>query len=159
MSWTLAALGLSVMLVACASPYGEAESIPLPERTRETTVSETEPAVAESEPAAPPAQVIAGPPSSIAFSWNRVSATAEYSFDVLTKDGTLVGPCISVDWIHRRVTTTFRGTCPSSDAHRTIAMTNIDAFQLCSAENGDWPHATCTKVVWDGVSATVTFDN
>jgi hypothetical protein len=38
-------------------------------------------------------------------------------------------------------------------------MSNVKAFQLCSAENGDWPHATCTKVEWDGVSANVTFDN
>jgi hypothetical protein len=158
MSRTLAALGLSAMLVACASsPYGEEESIALPERTRETTVNETEPAVAAIP--APPAPVVAASPSSIAFSWNRVSATAEYSLDVFTKDGVLVGPCISVDWIHRRLTTTFRGTCPSSDAHRTMAMPNVDAFQLCSAENGDWPHATCTKVDWDGVSADVAFDN
>ena len=137
----MAALGVSAMLVACASPYGEADSIPLPERTGETTAQQTTQKKTVETPAeatkpetdAPLAQVVAGPPSSIAFTWNEVSPTAEYSLDVLRKDGVLVAPCISVEWIHRELTTTFRGACPSSDAYPTIAMTDIEGFQLCSA--------------------------
>lgn len=178
MSGLVATLGV---LAGCATAYGDADPpVPSPAaegRDKSETSGTSEPdaksvtsELAKNTPspspdsaakpaAAPTKTTVAAPPASIAFSWNRVSATAEYSLDVILEDRTTIGPCIGVTWIHRKLSTTFRGNCPSSDAHPTVAMDQIDGFQLCWAENDDWKNAECTHVVWDGSSSTVTFDN
>lgn len=185
-SWLLT-LGLVIgvgMLVGCATPYGETEPA---EVTAAVTSDRTEPkkksahvedsskvseandtseandpsttsGSAATPTASPTKTTVTAAPASVSFSWNRVNEKAEYSLDLLLKDRTTVGPCIGVTWIHQDLSTTFRGNCPSSEASPSVAMSDIDGFQLCWAEDDDWKHATCTHVVWDGTSSTVTFD-
>ena len=95
-------------------------------------------------------------PSSVSFTWNRVTPTAQYSFDVLPTGEAWVGPCVSVDYIERRLTLTFSGDCLRPGT--TVAMSDIQDFRVCWAENGNWPAAHCSSANWDGSSADVSID-
>lgn len=167
----LFALGLSTILVGCAQPYGEepasaseasSEAAPSKATSVKSKEAPTQPVEIAASPVGagdevPPAPEPSGP--KVVFTWNKASETASYSFDVFLKDGTWIGPCISVQYIGKDLTTTFDGACPSSMKYPTVALADVDDFMLCSAEDNDWQHPTCTHAYWDGESMSVSFDN
>lgn len=97
-------------------------------------------------------------PSTLAFAWNEVSPTAEYSLDAMLKTGEMVGPCIGAPILGRELSLEgFSGKCTS--AERVLPLDTIMDFRICYAENDDWAHCKCKLANWDGKSSAITFDN
>lgn len=90
-----------------------------------------------------------GTPPFVDLTWNEKQTGAQYSIDVQRRDtGAWIGPCIGVTSVDRALAWTYSGRCvtPGID----VALSNISAFRLCSAVNGDWAHATCGSTTYDG---------
>lgn len=170
----LLVLGLLTMLVGCAEPYGEdGTSQPVAEQPLKTpsagdkavrskeaprqAVETTDPTPAPAKPSVSSAATVAA--SGYVLTWSRASEAARYSLDVFLKDGTWIGPCVATEYIGKELTVTFEGECPSSPEHPSVDASDIDDFMMCSAENNDWQHPTCTRAHWDGVSTRITIEN
>jgi GH43 family beta-xylosidase len=88
------------------------------------------------------------------LNWSEEETGAQYSIDIQRRDtGAWIAPCIGVNTVNRSLSGTYSGRCvtPGID----VAISNIRAFQVCSAVNGDWAHARCGSVPYDGKSMHV----
>lgn len=114
--------------------------------------AEAEPAEATTDGGPPPAK-----PTSLTISWNRVTPTADYSFDVMLRDGRLIGPCVDAAAVKKELSLVYSGKCtsPKIDA----PLQDVRDVRICSAENGVWTNAICTDAHWDGVSSSVKIKN
>jgi len=101
----------------------------------------------------------------VLVTWNGVPST-EASLDVVLTNDRTIGPCVGVevlrDEVARKVSDglgyVFTGECVSP--HITPNADEIVAFQVCSAKNGDWAHASCTRsAAWDHTNKQVHIDN
>lgn len=97
------------------------------------------------------------PPSSINVKWSKKSDTAEYSFDLVTKGGTLIGPCINSITVQKHLSQRFDGVC--TDQNQTVAISDVGQVRVCWTEGGDWSKASCAAAVYDGTSSEVTINN
>ncbi|CAF1216587.1 unnamed protein product [Rotaria sordida] len=73
----------------------------------------------------------------------------QYSVDVVKKDGSSVGPCISVVRIGATLETTYVGICPDS-GNQLVDKGDIAAFRLFYSRNNIW--RDFVEVKYDGVS-------
>lgn len=122
------------------------------------------PGVAAAAAAAAPAQSSETLPApsenaltSVNVSWNRISPTAEYSLDLLLKNGDLIAPCVDEYKIGTTLSYGFAGSCVSPKI--PVKMSDVRDFRICSAENNDWARAVCTDAKWDGTSGSVKIEN
>jgi hypothetical protein len=101
----------------------------------------------------------------VLVTWNGV-ASSEASLDVVLTGGRTIGPCVGVevlrDEFQRKVSNglgyLFNGECVSP--HLTPPADEIVAFQVCTARNGDWASAKCTRSApWNHTPSTVHIDN
>jgi hypothetical protein len=101
----------------------------------------------------------------VLVTWNGVPG-AEASLDVILTGGRTIAPCVAVDVLRdefrRKVSDglgySFSGTCVSP--HITPAPEEIVAFQVCTARNGNWQAATCTRSApWNHASGAVHIQN
>ncbi|MCY1033439.1 family 43 glycosylhydrolase [Corallococcus sp. BB11-1] len=81
--------------------------------------------------------------------WSELQTTAQYSIDVQRRDtGAWIGPCIGVASVNKSLAWTYQGRCDTPGIN--VAPSNIQAFRICSAVNGDWAHARCGAAAYDG---------
>ncbi|RKH20659.1 glycoside hydrolase [Corallococcus praedator] len=81
--------------------------------------------------------------------WNELQTPAQYSIDVQRRDtGAWIGPCIGVASVNKSLAWTYQGRCDTPGIN--VAPSNIQAFRICSAVNGDWAHARCGAAAYDG---------
>ncbi|MFY1832311.1 glycoside hydrolase, partial [Myxococcus fulvus] len=74
---------------------------------------------------------------------------AQYSIDVQRRDtGAWIGPCIGVGAVNKSLSWTYRGRCDTPGLD--VPYSNIQAFRICSAVNGDWARARCGATPYDG---------
>lgn len=100
----------------------------------------------------------------VLVTWNGLTGS-EASLDVVLKDGRVIGPCVGVDVLRdeyrRKISDglgyVFTGACVTPGI--TPKSSDIDAFQLCTAENDDWARATCTSTKWNHTRQTVKIEN
>jgi hypothetical protein len=101
----------------------------------------------------------------VLVTWNGIP-NAEASLDVILTNGRTIGPCIAVDVLRdefRRKLSDglgymFTGECVSPRI--TPKADEIVAFQLCTAFDGDWARARCTRSApWDHTNKRVHIDN
>lgn len=101
----------------------------------------------------------------VLVTWNGVDGT-EASFDVVLKNGHIIGPCASVDVLRAQFQSGqsdglgygFDGSCPSNNEQP--AAGDIKSFRICSARNNDWANATCTESApWNHTNAAVHINN
>jgi GH43 family beta-xylosidase len=78
--------------------------------------------------------------------WSRIPG-AQYSVDLVTKDGTVVGPCIAVGRIGTATTTRYRGICPDGGDVR-VEKSEVAAFRVYHSTDGTWTQFT--DVAYDG---------
>jgi hypothetical protein len=85
------------------------------------------------------------------LSWSEEETTAQYSIDVQRRDtGAWIGPCIGVTAVNKSLSWTYQGRCDTPGIN--VPYSNIQAFRICSAVNGDWAHARCGATAYDGRS-------
>jgi hypothetical protein len=84
--------------------------------------------------------------------WNELTTGMEYSLDVQRKDGTWQAPCIGAAVLGTAREHTFAGTCGGDVS---IAPTNIQAFRVCAALDGEWQSARCGTTAYDGAAGFV----
>lgn len=101
----------------------------------------------------------------VLVTWNGI-ANREASLDVILTNNRTIGPCIAVDVIRdefkRKVSDglgyRFTGECVSPRI--TPNPADIVAFQVCTAANDDWAHASCTRSGnWNHANGTIHIDN
>lgn len=78
--------------------------------------------------------------------WSRVPG-AQYSVDVVTKDGTVIGPCIAVGRIGSDTSTRYRGICPDGGDAR-VERSEVAAFRVYHSTDGTWTQFT--ELEYDG---------
>lgn len=83
--------------------------------------------------------------------WSRVPG-ASYSLDVVTRDGTVVGPCLSAGRLGTSTSTRFSGICPSH-GDVVVNKSDIAAFRLYSSTDGTW--SQFVDVPYDGIADRV----
>uniref|UniRef100_A0A914XCI7 Endo-1,5-alpha-L-arabinanase A n=1 Tax=Plectus sambesii TaxID=2011161 RepID=A0A914XCI7_9BILA len=89
----------------------------------------------------------------VALRWNELTTGTEYSLDVQHKDGSWVAPCVGDDNLGHQIEYLFNGLC--SDAKTSVPPEDITMFRICSAMSGDWAHARCGAVPYDGKTINV----
>ncbi|GEN12102.1 Glycosyl hydrolases family 43 [Myxococcus fulvus] len=83
------------------------------------------------------------------LSWSEEETQAQYSIDVQRRDtGAWIGPCIGVGAVNKSLSWTYRGRCDTPGLD--VPYSNIQAFRICSAVNGDWARARCGATPYDG---------
>lgn len=83
------------------------------------------------------------------LSWSEEETTAQYSIDVQRRDtGAWIGPCIGVTSVNKSLSWTYLGRCDTPGIN--VPSSNIQAFRICSAVNGDWARARCGATPYDG---------
>ncbi|WP_239469982.1 family 43 glycosylhydrolase [Archangium violaceum] len=88
------------------------------------------------------------------LSWSEEETGAQYSIDIQRRDtGAWIGPCIGVNSVNRSLAWTYSGRCDTPGIN--VAISNITAFRICTAMNGDWAHARCGSTPYDGKSMHV----
>ena len=80
--------------------------------------------------------------------WNQKQAKAEYSLDVQRPDGSWIAPCAGAYVLGHSLGYTYKGSCPT--AGKSLAMSKVKRYRICSAVNNDWKQATCGSVLHDG---------
>ncbi|MHA7633809.1 family 43 glycosylhydrolase [Corallococcus sp. M7] len=81
--------------------------------------------------------------------WSEEETLAQYSIDVQRRDtGAWIGPCIGVGAVNKSLAWTYQGRCDTPGIN--VPFSNIQAFRVCSAVNGDWAHARCGAAAYDG---------
>ncbi|RKH60250.1 glycoside hydrolase family 43 protein [Corallococcus llansteffanensis] len=81
--------------------------------------------------------------------WSEEETAAQYSIDVQRRDtGAWIGPCIGVNSVNKSLAWTYQGRCDTAGIN--VPASNIQAFRICSAVNGDWAHARCGAAAYDG---------
>jgi hypothetical protein len=89
-----------------------------------------------------------GAPAFVDLTWNEKQTGAQYSIDVQRRDtGAWIGPCIGVNSVNKALAWTYSGQCTTPGT--AVALSNISAFRVCSAVNGDWARATCGTTAYD----------
>lgn len=83
-------------------------------------------------------------PGSVAITWNKKSATAEYSLDVQLNNGDFIGPCVGENTLGLDTSYAFDGNCVTPGI--PVDINTIVEFRICWAENNDWPNASCTPL-------------
>lgn len=61
----------------------------------------------------------------------------QYSLDLVRRDGTVVGPCVSVGVLGDATSTRYAGICPSAGDLR-VPKSDILAFRLYASDDGTW---------------------
>ena len=83
--------------------------------------------------------------------WSEEETGAQYSIDVQRRDtGAWIGPCIGVNAVNRSLAWSYQGRCDTPGIN--VPPSNIQAFRICSAVNGDWSRARCGAAAYDGRS-------
>ncbi len=91
------------------------------------------------------------------LSWNSMGPGFQYSLDVITKDGTHIGPCINAKTIQSKTSVTFTGVCTSA-RNKSVPLSSVDSFTLIYTNTGDWVHdAHNTKIKNDPTVSSLTF--
>lgn len=80
----------------------------------------------------------------------------EYSLDIVTRSGEVLGPCINSLIIGRRTSTRYTGICPSLN-DRVISKSDIAAFRVYWSSNGIWG-ANWRQIPYDGYSDDIFLD-
>jgi hypothetical protein len=75
-----------------------------------------------------------------------------YSLDLVLRDGSVVGPCISVGVLDSDRHAAFTGVCPSA-SHRVVEKSKVGAFRLYYSADDTWTRFV--DVAYDGVSDDV----
>jgi GH43 family beta-xylosidase len=83
--------------------------------------------------------------------WTRLTGYS-YSLDVVLRDGTVVGPCLSVAVLGTSNKTVFNGVCASANS-RMVNKGDIAAFRIFYSNNGVW--GAFVETAYDGVSDDV----
>ena len=86
--------------------------------------------------------------NTIDIRWNQLPSY-EYSLDVITKDGTWIGPCIAVGRIGSALGITYMGICPDN-SDRLVDKGDIAAFRLYYSNNSSF--SDYVETPYDGVS-------
>ena len=84
----------------------------------------------------------------IVIQWNERVTGTQYSLDVRRSDGSWIAPCVPSGIIGNSIEYVFDGNCQSSGL--TVSPSDITSIRVCSAINGDWSHAVCGTVSYDG---------
>ena len=83
--------------------------------------------------------------------WSEEETAAQYSIDVQRRDtGAWIGPCIGVNAVNKSLAWSYQGRCDTPGIN--VPPSNIQAFRICSAVNGDWSRARCGAAAYDGRS-------
>jgi hypothetical protein len=82
--------------------------------------------------------------------WSRVG-DARYSLDVVTRDGTVRGPCIGADRVGTATSVRFRGVCPDA-GDVIVPRDEVAAFRVYYSTDGTWSRARSGEVAHDGGS-------
>ncbi len=93
------------------------------------------------------------PTDAVALGWSELATGAEYSLDVQLDNGDWIAPCVGAGTLGSRVELVFEGNC--SSAGQTVAPRDVQAFRICSAEDGNWGMATCGTANYDGAAGFV----
>lgn len=88
----------------------------------------------------------------VTVAWNRLGDANEYSFDVVLRDGTVLGPCINAATIGRRTSVAFTGICPDAN-DRLVHRANVSEFRIYTSTGGPWVQVGSTA--YDGFSDRV----
>jgi GH43 family beta-xylosidase len=83
--------------------------------------------------------------------WTRLSGYS-YSLDLVLRDGSVMGPCISVGFIGTANKAIFSGVCPSAGS-RMVNKGDIAAFRIFYSNNNTW--GPFVETAYDGVSDDV----
>lgn len=78
----------------------------------------------------------------------------DYSLDLVLRDGTVIGPCVSASVIGTSRSVTFGGICPS-DSHQLVEKSRIAAFRVYYSNDGTWSGERSVEVAYDGISDDV----
>lgn len=81
----------------------------------------------------------------------------EYSVDIVTKSGEVIGPCIGASLLGRSSSATYTGICPSA-GDRLIRKGDIAAFRLFWSNNGAWGPHNSREIPYDGSSDQLFWD-
>jgi len=85
------------------------------------------------------------------LNWSEEETAAQYSIDVQRRDtGAWIGPCIGVTAVNKSLSWTYQGRCDTAGIN--VPYSNIQAFRICSAVNGNWAQARCGATPYDGRS-------
>ncbi|WP_246137571.1 family 43 glycosylhydrolase [Myxococcus llanfairpwllgwyngyllgogerychwyrndrobwllllantysiliogogogochensis] len=86
--------------------------------------------------------------------WNKLTGYS-YSLDVVLRDGTVIGPCLSVAVLGQANKTVFDGVCRSA-GDRVVTKGDIAAFRIFYSNNNVW--GPFVERAYDGISDDVTLD-
>ncbi len=89
----------------------------------------------------------------VEVSWNGLGAGRVYSLDVVLRDGSTLGPCISAGRIGQRLGATYTGVCPDA-SDRLVHKAEIQAFRLYTSLGGG-PFTVAGEARFDGYSDSV----
>ncbi|HSC87152.1 MAG TPA: family 43 glycosylhydrolase [Polyangiaceae bacterium] len=85
------------------------------------------------------------------LSWSRLPG-AQYSLDVLTREGVVHGPCVASGRIGNATSRRFEGICPDDDSV-VVPKADVAAFRLFHSTDGNW--GAFVEVPYHGVSDRV----
>ncbi|CAF0728942.1 unnamed protein product [Adineta steineri] len=91
--------------------------------------------------------------NTIDIRWNQLPLH-QYSIDVVRKDGSTIGPCISVNRIGATLATTYTGICPDGN-NILLDKGDISAFRLFYSTSQVWKDFVEAK--YDGVADQFAF--
>lgn len=142
---------------------------PGPPSTEPTTTPDRVPTAPAEEPAPDPvpsttATTPAPPPpapkpivSAVDVRWSRKTTTADYSFDIVTTGGKLIGPCIDTGTVGKNLSVRYSGVCTSPNI--AVPIAEVAQVRVCWTEGGDWANATCAATPYDPTEDDVTIPN
>jgi hypothetical protein len=139
------------------TPVPAAPITPLPAPTSSASPSPTASASTSTSSAPPPPPPPKPTVSAVDVHWSRKSSTAEYSFDIETTAGQLIGPCIDVGTVGQSLSVRYAGVCTSPGLE--VPLTQVAKVRVCWTEGGDWSKASCAAMPYDPTEADVTIPN
>lgn len=91
--------------------------------------------------------------NAVRVSWNALGGGNAYSLDVVLRDKSVIGPCISAGSLGQSTSTTFVGICPDA-GDRLVHKSEIAAFRLYASPTSAFKQVG--ELPYDGYSDEVT---
>ena len=87
--------------------------------------------------------------NTVRFGWNALGGGNKDSLDLVLRDGSVIGPCISAGTIGEATTVTFTGICPDA-GDRLVHKSEVTAFRLYASPASNFVQVG--TVAYDGYS-------
>jgi len=92
--------------------------------------------------------------NAVHVSWNSLGGAYVYSFDLVLRDGSTIGPCIGSGILGKATSVTYTGVCKDAN-DRLVHKAEVGAFRIYASSGGGVYHKV-GEVSYDGYSDTVS---